>query len=454
MGQVRWAGADGQEADMGLSKPVMAAIAALSLVSACADPELILTGERLDLRADLSGDAAVVPEPELSTAITLPPQVANADWTHKAGSPAHNIQHPALGTALTRVWSVSIGQGQDRRHRITADPVVADGRIFTVDSRATLMAHATSGAPLWSVDLTPAGESPDDASGAGLAVSGNRLFVSTGFGDLVALDAATGARVWVQELDASPAGAPTVSGDTVYLVTRDAMAWAINADTGRIAWTLPGTPSPSGVVGGAGPALTDGVVILPFANGELVGALAGGGTRLWGSFVAGQRKGRVYARVSDISGDPVIAEGRVYAGSPSGRTVAVDLASGETLWSATEGAMSPVVVAAGAVFAVSDNAELVRLDAETGARVWGSELPFFVKPTARQRKAVVGNYGPVLAGGQLWVASGDGALRAFRPDTGALAGSVDLPGGAATNPVVAGRTLYVVSSNGQLHAFR
>jgi len=438
---------------MGLSKPLIAAIAGLALLTACADPELILTGERLDLRADLSGD----PAPEvaaLSTDITLPAPVANADWTHKAGSPTHAIPHPALGATLTRVWSASIGQGETRRHRITADPVVADGRVFTVDSRATVMAHGTSGAPLWSVDLTPAGDSPDDASGAGLAVSGNRLFVSTGFGDLVALDAATGARLWTQELDASAAGAPTVSNGRVYLVTRDAMAWAIDADTGRIDWTLPGTPSPSGVVGGAAPAVSDRMAILPFANGELVSVLAGGGTRVWGSFVAGQRKGRVYARVSDISGDPVIVGGRVYAGSPSGRIVAVDLTSGQTLWSATEGAMSPVIVAGGAVFAVSDKAELVRLDGETGARVWGTELPFFVRQLARQRKAVIGNYGPVLAGGQLWVGSGDGALRAFSPETGALASSVDLPGGAASNPVVAGRTLYIVSANGQLHAFR
>ncbi|WP_226782554.1 PQQ-binding-like beta-propeller repeat protein [Oceaniglobus trochenteri] len=438
---------------MGLSKPVMAAIGGLALLAACGDPELILTGERLDLRADLDGATPADPV-DLSTAISLPAMVANADWTQKAGGATHRIAHPALGNNLTRIWSAPIGEGDNRRHRITADPVVADGRIFTVDSRARVMAHSTAGAALWSVDLTPPSDNPDDASGAGLAVSGNRLFVTTGFGDLVALDVATGARLWTQELDAAPSGAPTVVGDLVYLVTRDALAWAVRTDKGRVEWTLQGTPSPSGVVGGAAPAVNDRVAVFPFAGGELVSALRSGGTRIWGSNVAGTRLGRVYARVSDISGDPVIDGDRVYAGSPSGRTVAIDLTSGETLWSAREGAMSPVVVAGGSVFTVSDRAELVRLDAATGGKVWGSELPFFVKENARKRKAVFGNYGPILAGGQLWVASGDGALRAFSPESGAATGGVDLPGGAATNPVVAGRTLYVVSSNGQLHAFR
>ena len=52
------------------------------------------------------------------------------------------------------------------------------------------------------------------------------------------------------------------------------------------------------------------------------------------------------------------------------------------------------------------------------------------------------------------VASNDGMLRSFDPVNGALAGSVEIPGGATTAPVVAGGTLYLVSRKGQLHAFR
>jgi outer membrane protein assembly factor BamB len=52
------------------------------------------------------------------------------------------------------------------------------------------------------------------------------------------------------------------------------------------------------------------------------------------------------------------------------------------------------------------------------------------------------------------VASSDGKLRSFDPTDGSLIGSVDVPGGATTAPVVAGGTLYVVSGEGQLHAFR
>ncbi|WOI54863.1 PQQ-binding-like beta-propeller repeat protein [Palleronia sp. LCG004] len=427
-------------------------ICALAL-GACGDRQVVLTGERLDTRADLSAPDPGGPR-DVARAISLPPAVAVGDWTHRAADPSHTPAHAAFSASPQQIFSVPIGRGDGRRHRISADPVVSGGRIFTVDSRALVMAHGLNGAALWERDVTPPGESPDAASGAGLAVSGNRLFVSTGFGRLHALDVTSGRILWSQDLGASAAGAPTVVGDRVFVVGRDATGWAIDAATGRVEWTTNGTPSPSGVMGGAAPAVSGDLVVMPFASRELVGLFRQGGTQRWISDVAGSRRGRVYASITDISGDPVIVGGTVYAGSPAGRINAVDLATGDLLWSAEEGAMSPVVVAGGSVFAVSDRSELVRLDAATGDRIWGAEMPFFVRSAPRAREGIYAHYGPVLAGGRLWVASGDGYLRAFAPQSGALVGRVALPGGAATNPAIVNGTLYVVSSDGRLLAFR
>lgn len=433
---------------------------AAAMLAGCGQREPVLEGERLDLRAPLVEDAAAEVEEatgaEVNRAlpITLPAMVSNADWTHRNGGPTHTITHPALSRSLTHQWSASIGAGDSRKYRITADPVVAGGRIFTLDARALVMAHSTSGDSLWRYDATPASDKEGDASGGGLAVADGTLYVTTGFGTLVALDAVTGAERWVQRLDASGAGAPTVRDGIVYVSARDSRAWAVNTQTGRILWQLPGAPTGSVMVGGAAPAVTDKFAIFPFGSGELVAAFRKGGVRLWGAAVSGQRKGRVYAGVSDITGDPVVVGDVIYAGNQSGRAVALDLGSGERIWTATEGAYSPVWPVGGSVFLVSDQGELVRLDAETGARIWGVELPYFVKDKAKRRKAVTGNYGPVLAGGRLIVASSDGTVRSFDPETGALVSTVDLPGGATTNPVVAGGTLYLVSKKGQLHAFR
>ncbi|KKK67774.1 hypothetical protein LCGC14_2950700, partial [marine sediment metagenome] len=312
-------------------------------VGAGSQPELILTGERLDLR----GTPAEQIAPDTARAIAFPGQVEVTRWTHRAAGPDHVLPHAALSATPRLIWSADIGEGEGRKHRITADPVSADGRIFTVDSRARVMAHGLDGRPLWSADLTPPGDGADDASGAGLALAGNRLYVSTGFGGLTALDTATGAEVWRQELDAAATGAPTVRDDLVYVVTRDARAWAVEAANGRVRWTLDGTPSVAGVVDGAAPAVDGRMAVFPFGSTELVAVLREGGTQLWKGNVAGSRLGPVYARIADISGDPVITDGLLYAGNPSGRIAALDPSTGDVVWQARDGAMSPVLVTGG-----------------------------------------------------------------------------------------------------------
>lgn len=151
---------------------------------------------------------------------------------------------------------------------------------------------------------------------------------------------------------------------------------------------------------------------------------------------------------------PVVSGDRVYVGNQSGRIAALDIDSGARIWSAREGATGPVWPVGGSIFAVSDVNELMRLDAADGSKIWGVALPNFVKRKPKRQSRIVPHYGPILAGGRIVIASGDGLLRSYDPTNGALVSSVGIPGGATTAPVVAGRTLYVVSKDGKLLAYR
>jgi outer membrane protein assembly factor BamB len=422
-----------------------------SLPFACSMPEEILPGQREAVRG--TGAAGEVAGPNQVVGISLPGAVNHGAWPQRAGSPQHRIQHPALAAQPQAIWTADIGAGNGRRHRITAEPVVVDGRIYTLDSRALVMAHSTAGQPLWSRDITPENEREDDASGGGLAYDGGKLFVTSGFGTLTALNPATGAVLWTQKLGAPASGAPTVVGGMVYVATRDNRAWAVHAENGRVAWQLTGQPDVAGWVGAASPAVSGDLALFPFASGEMLAVRRAAGEPAWNAVVAGQRQGRGYSQVTDITGEPVIADGIVYAGNAVGRTVAMNL-QGQRLWTAHEGATGPVWVEGGSVFLISDQAELVRLDARSGQRIWGVSLPYFTKEKAKRRKAIYANYGPVLAGGRLWVASSDGKMRGFDPQSGALMATVEMPDGAASRPVVVAGVAYIVSTGGKLMALR
>ena len=439
-------------------------VAAFTLVASCAEREVILTGERFDVRADLDASIAREGEPRpvdttgditnLSVPISLPAAQANAEWTHRGANIRHTSTHGSLTGAPVRVFSANIGSGSSRKNRISAAPVVAGGRVFTMDATATVAATSTGGASLWSTDLTPVTDQASAISGGGLAYGAGRVIAATGYGELVALDPASGAVLWRQRLGAAVTGAPAVEGDMVYVVGRDSSGWAVDAANGRVRWTLPGTPSASGMIGSAAPAVTDGAVLLPSAAGEIVAVLKVSGVRIWRTPVAGERRGRAYALLSDVTGDPVVVGDVTYAGNASGRTIAMSSSSGDLLWSAPEGALGPVLPVGGSLFLVNDEARLVRLDAATGAVIWSVEMPYFVDEKVKRRKAITAHYGPVLAGGRIVVASGDGMLRLFSPTDGTLVGTAQIPGGAAAQPALAGGLLYVVGGNGQLHAFR
>jgi len=427
-------------------------------LSACDKDDPILTGEREDIRAPVT-DGQAAPESATQTAdapapIRLPATRANAEWTQRIGSPATRTDHPALSKAPQLAWSASIGAGDGRRTRITADPVVAEGRVFAMDSQSRVTALSTSGETLWTRDLVPENERPTDASGGGLTYGDDKLFVTTGFGFLTALDPETGAELWQQKLRATGSGTAAVRGGLIYLVAGDDVAWALETDTGRIRWRLSATPDINNVIGGPAPAISDKYAIFAFGSGEVQAAFRKGGLRIWDAQIAGQRPGLASARVADVTGDPVIDGDRIYIGGHSGRMVALRLANGERLWTASEGPLSPVWPAGDSIFLISDRNELVRLKKADGTRVWGTRLPFFVKDRPRKQSEIFAHYGPLVAGGQVVVASSDGKLRFFDPVSGQLARSIEVPGGATSNPVVAGGTLYAVSTKGQLHAFR
>lgn len=433
-----------------------AALLALLTLAACEEPEGILPGPREAVGDGAGGGAvlaAAADDVRGPAPIALPPAQRLAAWPLRVGNAANDPPHATLRAAPQRVWSADIGQGDRRRLRITADPVSDGARVFTLDSATRVTATTTGGATAWSRSLVPAWDRAGDAAGGGLAVAGGTVFASTGYGELHALDAATGATRWTQRLDAAVTAPKAVDG-VVYVVSRDNRAWAIEADTGRVRWEAQAAPGAAVVATAPAPAVAGRLAIFPFGSGEVVATLRDSGLQVWSAGIVGSRRGVAYANVGDITGDPVVSDGRVHFGTTSGRTVAVDARDGQRDWTLDEGMVSPPVVVAGALFAVTDRAQLIRVDAATGAIVWRADLPFHRNRRPARREGVVVHHGPVLAGGRLWIASSDGALRGFDPASGALGAQLPLPGGAASRPIAFGDALYVVGRDGELHAFR
>lgn len=438
-------------------------VAAATLLGAC-EREVILPGERFAVRTPLDasipveGEALPIAPPDQpenqQRPITLPGMAANAEWTQRGGTAAHDSPHGALSAAPQLVWAADIGAGNDRRNRITAAPVVMGGAVFAMDALAQVTAVSTAGAVRWRADLTAQFDRGGAQSGGGLAAAGGRVFAATGYGEVVALDAASGVVIWRQRIGAPAAGAPAVAGGAVYQMAADGTGWALDAASGRVRWTLPAAKNQLASDTGAAPAVAGASVIFPFSVGVMIAVAADSGTPLWQAAITGNRLGRAFANSGDITGDPVVTGGVVYVGTAAGRTGAFREDTGERIWTAEDGAVNPALVVGGSVFVVSDDGALVRMDAGTGARIWATPLPAYAEAKPRNHSRFYAHFGPVLAGGRLVTVSSDGLLRQYDPASGAVVGSVAVPGGAASNPALAAGLMFVVTARGQLLAFR
>ena len=432
--------------------PLAAVLAAALVLAGCDRGDQPLPGERIPVRPDETAASASRAVP-----IALPPAVVNADWTHRNGAAGGRPAHPALAPVPQLRWSADIGTGEGRRSRILAGPVVAGGLVFAMDAAGQLSAVGRDGGLVWSRSLVPAGQAPESGPGGGMAVSGGVLFVTTGFGEVFALSPSTGGTIWQQTFEAPIRAAPSVLGDLLVMVLRSDAAYGLDARTGQLRWRVQGTGG-TGLLGGASPAIDGPLVVVPFASGEVLGVLGRNGLTVWGTAVSGGRRELARNRINDISGDPVVDGGSVYASNQSGRTIRVDRDTGERAWTMPEGSYGPAWPVGGSVFLMSDTGELVRASAATGELIWSTQLPEYNYRNRLFRSPIqttaITHWGPVLAGGRLWVASGDGALRAFSPVDGALLAEIELPGGAAAAPAVAGGVLYVVSRDGRLLAFQ
>lgn len=426
----------------------MALLAAVVLTS-CTEKDIILTGDRSSMRPQ-----EIVAVQNAAAAINLGTPISNAQWPQKSYGPSHAVPHLALSASPSLRWSVDAGRGNSDRSRITSEPVVAGGVVYTLDAASVVRAMSSAdGGLIWSAELLPLLEQKGvEGFGGGMALEGDTLFVGTGFGEMLALSTANGVVKWRYAFDAPIRSAPTVADGQVYFVTRDDVAYALRGSNGELAWSIPGPRGANAsILGGASPAVNGTTIVFPFSSGRVFGVATNGAGR-WQEDVNASRLSTARGTIGEITGDPVIVGGRVFVANQGGEIASLNLSNGNINWSVAEGSLAPAAAIGGSLFVVTDRARLMRINASSGDVIWAVQLPEYSKP--EKRKGFIVHHGPIVAGGQVFVAGTDGQLRAFDPVSGAATFATNIPGGAASAPVVAAGVMYIQSKNGQLHAFQ
>jgi outer membrane protein assembly factor BamB len=170
------------------------------------------------------------------------------------------------------------------------------------------------------------------AFGGGLASDGSRLYATTAFGEVMALDIATGNEIWRKSFESPIRGAPTVADGRLFFATVSNDVHAIDTADGSSLWRYQGIGEQASIVASPSPVVADGHVVVPHTTGELVAFRVSDGMPVWTETLTSLQPTSSLANINDIAGRPVIADGQVYAIAHSGRMGAFQLATGEPEW--------------------------------------------------------------------------------------------------------------------------
>jgi outer membrane protein assembly factor BamB len=430
----------------------------LSDINPFKEKQVPLPGKRVAIMASqekIPGELA-----DGSQAIMLPPVKANDAWT-QAGGQANNAPGNLALSGTRSAWTGDAGTGSGKIGRVTSPPVVAGGYVYTLDADAQVTAfNVGSGGAAWRASLAPTiekvaangnfsfsnmlslgggGGNEGGGYGGGLAVDNGRLYGTSGYGGVIALDPASGKRLWEKNLNVPLRAAPTAVNDKVYVISSEGRFFCLNGADGNELWSVRGLPQQASLVMNVSPAIDGDIVVVPYSSGDLVALKASDGSAAWSESLSRTRTTSQLASLSDAA-RPAIDSGVVFAVGHAGRMIATQARTGERLWSLNVPGTQMPWVAGGSVFVVDTQGQLMAVGRSDGKVQWTMKLPGSTWS------------GPTMAGSKLWLVSNKGLLVGVDAATGKLESQQEIGDPVFIAPVVAQGKMFILTDKAKLYA--
>ncbi|MEO0816551.1 MAG: PQQ-binding-like beta-propeller repeat protein [Pseudomonadota bacterium] len=419
-----------------------------------AEREAEEAADRAGRIAMVLGDEALAADPELATSpIVLPVAESLTEWPEAGSRPSKVVGHVLAGESLEIAWSRNVGAGSGRDSALTAAPVANANHIYVLDADQRVHAlDLQTGSPVWDHKIVSSNERDRVSIGGGIALGGDRLVVSSGFGSVTALDAETGRVIWTRETEAPMTGSPTIKDGRIFVTSNNNEVLVMALEDGQLQWSDQAIAEPARVLGSPSPAAVEDIVVVPYSSGEVIAYLSSNGRRLWSDALSRPGRFTPISAINDIAARPVLAGGLVIVANQSGVTAGIDGRSGNRIWAQGIGSTQAPALAGEYIFIAGTDATLAALEAETGRVYWATQMVPF--RDMDDEKGRLSYSGPIVAGGRVIVVSSQGDMVAFDPQTGQPVDRIDLGERVYLEPIAVGEHLFVLTDDARLLAIR
>ena len=337
--------------------------------------------------------------------------------------------------SVERNWSIGLGAGFDSAHA-GLTPRLAGDAIFAASSEGRVVAiEAATGKRRWTVNLK---ESISGGVGEGIGM----IFVGTFDGDLYALDTSSGATRWKVPVSSVITAPPMAADGRVVVRTADGRLSGLNVDNGDLVWTITREVPSLSLLGDAEPLLESGVALVGFPNGKLLAVELEQGRALWEIPIAYPRGRNELERLVDVDARPSLVGGVLYTASYQGAIVALNVEQHTAIWNSDIATRHAFANDAQLLYVVDRDSRVIALDLSTGETVWSNDKLLY-----RQLSA------PASLGAYLIVTDFDGLVYLLDKRNGNFIGEYNVGGeGLVSQPLVRLDQAYLLNTSGELRS--
>lgn len=358
---------------------------------------------------------------------------------------------------LDKVWKHGIGEGQNKGFS-SLTPALDGEVIYAVDYEGLVVAMNTAtGKRLWKRKINKAEQGlwswlkgfiaagdPNRQIIGGIAAENGLLLVATYAGEVMALSKDNGDEIWRKQLPGEIVSAPRTNGTVVAAQSVNGKLYALDAKTGEQLWFYDNPPPVLTLRGTPSPIVTDTAIYTGFSNGRMMAFNPANGLILWEQRIASPKGRSELERMVDIHASPLLNDGVIYVGTYQGRISALARGTGSPLWGVDGSTSENLALSGDKLFVAHSDGKLVAYSAATGDQQWSNE-----KMLRR------GLNGPQTFSDYVAVVDFEGYMHVLNQSDGEFVARKRVDRKGARAPMLTdGETLYVFTNRGKLIAFR
>ena len=328
-------------------------------------------------------------------------------------------------------WKRYVGEAGNAglQPAITRDAVYvanAAGELFRLDP--------ISGKQVWKID---SGFKISGAVGAG-----DGLVVVGGLKSELAAFDEDGKLLWITRVSSEVLSAPQIADGMVVVRSSDGRIAALSAQDGKRQWLYERATPTLIVRNHAGVVIQRGVVYAGFAAGKLAAISLTNGAVIWESAVSQPRGNTELERISDITSLPAVDNESVCAVAFQGRIACFDIKQGAMLWSRELSSDKGLTLQRNYLYVSDAEGTVLAMDKASGSTLWKNDQLFMRQvsaPFVLEKYVVVGDF--------------EGRLHALSREDGSLVARIKTDGSPILfAPAALGKGLLLQTRDGAIYS--